>query len=113
MSPAKPETVNSAKKAAAGMRLKATGGSRPDSLGPGASFWVVLGVVAGDLGRIHGVDLLGVEELLRVAHVHLVAHEDVEEVGIDVAADLHLAQDRERVGQGLARLVRAVLGGQG
>src|SRR6476646_2444051 len=46
------------------------------------------GLVAGDGGLVDLVDLLGVEEFARVAQVHLVAHEDVEEVRVDVPAFL-------------------------
>ena len=42
----------------------------------------------------------------------MLAHEDVEQVRIDVAVELELAEDRQRFGQRLALLVGPVLGGE-
>src|SRR5690349_16736448 len=69
------------------------------------------GLVAGDLALVHVIDLLRVEEFARVAQVHLLAHEHVEKIGVDVSALLHAPEDAERFGERLARLVRPVLRG--
>src|SRR5688572_4984101 len=53
------------------------------------------GLVARDLALVHLVDLLLVEEHLGVAAVDLLAHEDVEEVRVDVVVELHAPEDLE------------------
>ena len=42
------------------------------------------GFVTRDAALVHLVDLLGIEEFARVLQVHLLAHEDVEEIGVDM-----------------------------
>src|SRR5207248_83583 len=71
-----------------------------------------VGLVARDLRFVDLVHLLLVEEHLGVASVHLAAHEDVEEVGIDMVIFLHAPEDLERLRQRLALLVGAVFGGE-
>src|ERR1700681_3869469 len=97
MRPAKPEMVNKAKKMPTGSRVViercssefrmrfSAGGARTE---PSR-------LVARDGGVVDFVDLLGIEELARVAQVDLVADEDVEEIGIDVPVFLHPAEDPE------------------
>src|SRR4051812_3599410 len=65
--------------------------------------------VTGDFRLVDLVDLLLVEEHLGVALVHLAAYEDVEEVRVDVLVLFHPPEDLERLGEGLALLVRLVL----
>jgi acetyl esterase/lipase len=59
-----------------------------------------------------GVDLLGAHEALRVVVVHAAAQEQLEQLGSMCWSWPHLRHDRQRLGQGLARFVRAVGGGQ-
>ena len=44
------------------------------------------------------VDLLGLEKLLRVVQVELLADEDVKEIGVDVVIFFHAAEDGQRLG---------------
>src|SRR5436189_4654068 len=117
MRPAKPEMVNRAKKMPTGMRfVMGSGrfvmesGRFPSARRAEKAGIVPSGLVARDERLVDLVDLLGVEELARVAQVHPVADEDVEEVRVDVAVLLEPAEDAERFGEGLAGLVGAVLG---
>src|SRR6185369_12751772 len=55
--------------------------------------------------QIDGVDLGRVHALAGVREIDLLPHEDVEEVGVDVAVQLELAQDPQRFRQGLSLLV--------
>src|SRR6266436_6175785 len=64
------------------------------------------GPVARDARFVDRVDLFGIEEHLGVAPVDLPAHEDVEQIRVDVVVELHAAQDLERLRQRLAFLVR-------
>src|SRR5688500_15095199 len=98
MSPAKPETVNRAKKMLTGSLVVIVLFVGEAKAG--------LGAVSRDPCLVDLVDLFGVEEFLGVAQVDLLAHEDVEELRVDVAAFLHAPEDGERLGQGLALLVR-------
>src|SRR6476469_1443830 len=66
----------------------------------------------GNLREIDFVDLLRVEELLRVAQINLLPNEYVEQVRIDVAIELELAQNGQRFGERLALLVWTILCGQ-
>src|SRR5882672_4531933 len=104
MSPAKPDAANTAneagKKSFSCTRIRRTFGR---------SGTARLRLVAGDARFVDFVDLLRVEEHLRVALVDLAAHEDVEQIRVDVVAELHLAQDLERLGERLALLVGPVL----
>src|SRR5262245_28321459 len=75
-------------------------------------FPAALGRVARDAGLVHVVDLFLVEEHLGIAPVNLLAHEDIEQVRVDVAVEPHAAEDLERLRQRLALLVGPVLGGQ-
>ncbi len=69
--------------------------------------------VSGDLALVNIVDLLFVEEHLGVAQVHLPAHEDVEQVRVDMAVQPEFAEDLQRLGQGFALLIGPVLRGEG
>ena len=64
--------------------------------GPKAAIAVPLRGVAGDLRLVDVVDLLLVEEHLGVAAIDLLAHENVEQVGVHVAAQAHLAKYKGR-----------------
>src|SRR5262245_65978558 len=68
--------------------------------------------VAGDLRYVYFIDLVGVEELPGILLVDLLPQEHVEEIRIDVAVQLELAEYGERLGERLALLVRPVLGGE-
>src|SRR5687768_17359448 len=111
MSPAKPEMVNRAKKTLTGRRVM-EGDRLLLEFGGGRGFLAAAAgpsrPVSGDGAFVDVVDLVRVEELARVAQVNAVAHEDVEEVGIDVPVLLHAPEDRERLGERLAFLVGAV-----
>src|SRR5262249_32521022 len=65
--------------------------------------------VTRDLAHVHLVDLVRVEELPGVGVVDLLPHEDVEEIRVDVAVQLELAEYRQRLGERLALLVGPVL----
>src|SRR6202007_2967353 len=69
--------------------------------------------VAGYLALIDCIDLRRIHEFFGIAQVDLFAHEDVEQIGIDVIALLEAAQDTQRFAQTLAGLVGPVLGRQG
>ena len=56
-------------------------------------------LIAGERRFVHFIDLIGIEKLLRIAQIHLLAHKYIEEIGIDVSVGL----GRNRVMHGLAR----------
>src|SRR6266704_5779566 len=58
------------------------------------------------------VDLIGVEKLLGVAQINLLADEYVEQVRVDVSVQPEVPENLQRFGKRLAALVRPVLGGQ-
>src|SRR5512135_274327 len=113
MRPANPETVNSAKKTPTGMRFVMEGERTGLRIAPVEARSVPLDGKSGDPREIHLVDLLGIEELPRVAQVDAIRHEDVKQVRVDVAVLLELAEDGEGFRQRLAGLVGPVLGGEG
>ena len=51
-----------------------------------------LGRVAGDIAGIHGVDLGGRQVVLRVLRIHLIANENVEQVGVGALDALRVAR---------------------
>src|SRR4051812_1351948 len=107
MSPAKPDAVNTA--SAAGRNIRRTVMERGTGSCPAYFFAVGLGLVARDFALVDLVDLLLVEEHLGVAAVHPAPQEAVEEIRVDVLAQVHPTEDLEGFGQGLAFLVRPVL----
>src|SRR5216117_1145245 len=58
------------------------------------------------------VDLIGVEKLLGVAQIDLLANEYVEQVRVDMPVQPEVPENLERFGKRLAALVRSVLRGQ-
>src|ERR1700686_1513325 len=115
MRPAKPEMVNSAKKMPTGSRVvieRCSSSELRMRFSAGGARTEPSRLVAGDAGVVDCVDLLGIEELARVAQVDLVAHEDVEEIGIDVPVLLHAAEDPEGFRERLAGLVGPILRGE-
>src|SRR5258706_4239141 len=102
MSPANSERVKGAKKTWMGTRLFMIYGREglpgADS-GQQVQCSCHLRLVAGNARFVDVVDLVLIEEFLRVAQVDLLAHEDVEEVRIDVCCLAHLAEDQQRLGK--------------
>src|SRR5207302_8705144 len=58
------------------------------------------------------VDLIGIEKLLGVAEIDLLADEYIEQVRVDMPVQPEVPEDLQRFGTRLAALVRPVLGGQ-
>src|ERR1039457_217115 len=83
--------------------------AEPGQPGPTAAS----GAITGNLCLVDAVDLVRIEELFGVPLVYLAPDEHVEQVGIDVAVFLELAQDLQGVGQRLAFLVRSVPSSEG
>src|SRR6266436_1945199 len=62
------------------------------------------------LALVDLVDLIGVEKLLGVTQVDLLANEYVEQVRVDVSVQPEVSEDLQRFGKRFATLVRPVLG---
>src|SRR5882762_6628037 len=67
---------------------------------------------SGYLAFVDLVDLIGIEKLLGVAQINLLADKYVEQIRVDMSVELEVSEDLQRLGKRLAALVRPVLGGQ-
>jgi hypothetical protein len=63
-------------------------------------------------GQIHFIDLFGRKKLFGIVEIDFFAHENIEQVGVDVSAQFELAKYGQGFGERFAFFVGSILGGE-